>query len=220
MPAELIVDLVPALFATLLLLFLLPGAVRAVRTWTGAGHRRQEDATGRAPEPDDDIRDRIAALTRLGYRAIGETRTRVPGGDAFAWVLAADDGTSYALLVQGSRTQRGLTGVYTAWPDGTWLGTFHPRGRPLSYRGLELLSVSGTLADVAAAHREEVTRASGLHGPPRPVRTIADVLVLDADYRTRFGGRELRSMVAWALLPTAIALGMTIVSVAALFTRP
>jgi hypothetical protein len=40
---------------------------------------------------------------------------------------------------------------------------------------------------------------------------MADVLELDAAYRDRFGGGELRPLVIRALLPTGIVLGSAVV---------
>jgi hypothetical protein len=220
MPVELLLDLVPLIGSALLFLWFLPGAVRAVQTSTGTRTRRQEDVTGQAPVPDDETKGRIVALNALGYRRLGETRTRIPAGDVVGWVLGADDGAAYVLLAPGAPLLPGLTGFYSAWPDGTWLGTIHPHGSPLDYRSLHLRIDSRGLAEVDAGHRLELNRLADAHGPPRPVRTLADVLVLDADYRERFGGRELRPLLARALVPAAIALAMTLISVAALATKP
>jgi hypothetical protein len=102
--------------------------------------------------------------------------------------------------------------LYSAWPDGTWLGTIHPRGTPLVFRTLRLRIESGSLDEAAAVHREAVARMVPDHGAPSPVRELPDMLALDADYRIRFGGRELRPFVVRALAPVGIGLAMTILS--------
>jgi len=200
------------IFSVVLLLVLLPGAIRSWRTYTGAGARRQEDATGRAPDPSPDRARRVALCETLGYRPLGETVTRIPGGDEFASVLAADDGWTYVLLADGP-PEPGLTGFYSAWPDGTWLGTIHPRGHPLEIPGLSLRIETGSLPTAEAAHRELLSRLAERHGPPRLVRSLPDVFARDADYRIRFGGRELRPLVIRAIAPAACALLLMMIAV-------
>ena len=197
-----------------------PGAVRALRTHFGTGSRRQADATGRVPEePDQDLIARIHILEGLGYRRLGETLTAIPGGAEPAWILVAEDAGSYAILVPGWASTTGLTGFYSAWPDGTWLGTLHPRGTPLVFRTLRLRIASASLGDAAAAHRVEAAQVASDHGTPVAVRTMADMLRLDADYRIRFGGRELRPLLVRALAPVAVGLVMTLLALVIL-TRP
>ena len=203
----------PLIFSLVLLLALAPGAIRSWRTYTGVGTRRQEDATGRAPDPSPDRARRVTTCVTLGYRPLGETVTRIPGGDVFGNVLAADDGWAYVLLADGP-PEPGLTGFYTAWPDGTWLGTIHPRGDPLEIPGLSLRIETGTVPTAEAAHRALVTQLAQRHGPPRLVRSLTDVFALDADYRIRFGGRELRQLVVRAVAPAAGALLLTLISLA------
>ena len=201
------------IFSLVLLVLLVPGAIQSWRTYAGVGARRQEDATGRAPDPSPDRARRVAMCETLRYRRLGETITRIPGIDVFGTVLAADDGWAYVLLADGS-PEPGLTGFYTAWPDGRWLGTIHPRGHPLEIPGLSLHVETGTVATAEAAHRESLIRLAQEHGPPRLVRDLADVLALDADYRIRFGGRELRPLVIRAIAPAAIAVLLTVIAVA------
>jgi len=201
------------IFSLVLLLVFVPGAIRSWQTAAGVSARRQEDATGRAPKPSADRARRIATCEALGYRPLGETVARIPGGDVFGTVLASDDGWAYALFADG-RPEPGLTGFYSAWPDGTWLGTIHPRGDPLEIPGLSLRIETGTLPAAEAAHRDLLTRTAQRHGPPRLVRSLTDVFALDADYRTRFGGRELRPLLIRAVAPAAAALLLTLISVA------
>ena len=89
------------IFSVVLLLILVPGAIRSWRTYAGVGARRQQDATGRAPNPSSDRARRVATCETLGYRQLGETVTPIPGGDVFGNVLAADDGWVYVLLADG-----------------------------------------------------------------------------------------------------------------------
>ena len=203
-----------------LLALLIPGAIRTLQTYLGAGRRRQQDAKGLAPAPGEDIAERLATLASLGYRRIGETRTETPWRDVFCWVVAADDGESYALLVETLTLSPGFTGLYTAWPDGMWLGTLHPRGDPLTRHDLDLRVVGGRLEDAVADHRAAVERLRGAHGAPCHIGSLPDVLARDAGYRERFGGRELRPLVARALIPAGVALFLTLAALALVVVLP
>ena len=154
--------------------------------------------------------DRALAAYKLTF---GASLVAALANAVFGTVLASDDGWAYALFADG-RPEPGLTGFYSAWPDGTWLGTIHPRGDPLEIPGLSLRIETGTLPAAEAAHRDLLTRTAQRHGPPRLVRSLTDVFALDADYRTRFGGRELRPLLIRAVAPAAAALLLTLISVA------
>jgi hypothetical protein len=207
-----IVDLAFLVVSILLLWFTLPTAVAGVRTFMGTSSRRQADVTGRATEPDADVVGRIGFLEGLGYHRLGETRTDVGDDAVDAWILAAADARTYAILVAGTPPDAGLTGFYSAWPDGTWLGTIHPRGTPLTFRSLDLRIDPRPLDLVESGHRLEAERLSLIHGQPREIRTMPDMLALEADYRVRFGGRELRPQVVRAVFPAAVGLFLLVAS--------
>jgi hypothetical protein len=201
----------------LLLLRLGPGAVQSWRTYRGIGRRRQEDAGSSAPAAPDGVRDRLALLAQEGYQQIGVTRVALPGGVRFAWIAAADDAASYAILA-GAFGLNPLTGICSAWPDGMWLGTMHPYGAAADRSQLRVRAVSTTVADAVRPHREALARLEVVHGAPRPIRSMADMLALDADYRARFGGSRLQSLTARVVLP-AIGAGMVFVLALTLFVR-
>jgi hypothetical protein len=188
----------------LLLLRLGPGALRSWRIYAGTGQRRQEDATGRTPLLPVGVADRASLLAGLGYARLGETRLVLPVGERFGRIMAATDAESYAILVDAPRTG-GLTGIYSAWLDGTWLATIHPRGQPADRQGLQVRIVPTTLDEAVAVHRTGLERLKGVHGSPRSIRVMADMLALDADYRMRFGGSRLRPLTMRIVIPAIIA---------------
>jgi hypothetical protein len=198
----------------------IPVAIRAWQTYAGVSGRRQEDATGRAPTPDGELRGRLLALEAMGYRRIGETWTSTPSGGGFAWVLASVDEQTYVLLAQGFGRRAGLTGYYSTWRDGQWLGTMHPGGSPHESDGLQIRIEKGTLQDAEASHRAEVAAMSVRHGDRRRITALADVLALDGEYRVRFGGQELRPLLYGALFPVALWALLAVFSVVALFALP
>jgi hypothetical protein len=210
-PIERILALTLAAGSLLLLLRSGPVAVRSWRIYAGTGQRRQRDARGRAPEAPPGVLDRQALLAENGYHPIGETSLVLPVGERFAWIMAADDADSYALLAGGTAGVP-LTGIYSAWTDGTWLGTLHPIGTPSDRQGLQVRVVHTTLADAVAAHRAGLERLRSVHGSPRPVREMPDMLALDADYRERFGGSRLRPLTRRNIVPAVLWAGVLVLS--------
>ena len=198
--------------AGVILVRLIVGAVRVLQTYSGTSTRRQEDATGSAPEPEPDTAERVASLGALGYHQIGTTRTVLPIGVQYGRILAADDESSYAIVVDAPQGNPVLTAFYSSWPDGTWIGTMHPFGDQHQRPGLQLSVSSGSVDEAVAAHRAATERMRQAHGHPRPIARMADLLALDADYRQRFGGRELRPLVIRALAPTVALLVVWVVS--------
>jgi len=204
-----------AVFAgSILLLFRLgPSAVRSWQIYAGTGRRRQQDATGRAPVVPSSVADRTQLLADLGYRRLGETRLHLPVGERFAWIVVADDGESYAILVDAPQIG-GLTGVYSAWPDGTWLCTIHPRGQAVDRSSLAVRIVASTLDQAVRVHRAGLERFRPIHGAPRAIRTMPDMLALDADYRTRFGGSRLWPVTARIVIPALVVALLAVLSLA------
>jgi hypothetical protein len=181
-----------------------PGAVGAWRIYAGTGQRRQRDATARAPSAPPGIVDRLALFEAEGYHLIGVTSLDLPVGERFAWIVAAEDAESYAILA-GGFSRVSLSGIYSAWPDGTWLGTLHPTGQPADRPGLQVRIVTTTIADAVALHRTGLERLRAAHGAARSIRTIPDMLALDADYRERFGGSRLVPITLRIVVPAVLA---------------
>jgi hypothetical protein len=204
--AERILALALLAASGLLLLRLGPAAIRAWQIYAGTGRRRQRDATGRAPASPPAVSDRARLLADLGYHRLGETSLQLPVGERFAWILAADDAESYAILVDAPRIG-GMTGIYSAWTDGTWLCTIHPRGEAVDRSGLLVRIVPSTLAEAVTVQRAGLERLRQVHGEPRAIRTMGDMLALDADYRTRFGGSRLRP-VTWRIVAPALLVAL------------
>jgi hypothetical protein len=210
-PIERILAVGLTVASAVLLLRLGPGAVRSWRIYSGTGQRRQQDARGRAPAGPPGVLDRLALLSELGYQHIGETSLDLPGGERFGWIMAADDADSYAILAGGTGDVA-LTGIYSAWADGTWLGTMHPIGTPTDRPGLQVRIVHTTLGDAVEAHRVGLERLRSVHGAPRQVRVMPDMLALDADYRVRFGGSRLRPLTIRNITPAIITAGLLVLS--------
>jgi hypothetical protein len=212
MSTESVLALGLCVLSLVLLVRLGPSAVRSWQIYAGTGQRHQEDAGARAPAAPPGIQDRTAILAESGYRQIGVTRLELPGGERFAWIVAAADAESYAILAGGLEGFP-FTGIYSAWSDGTWLGTMHPRGEPIDRGGLQIRIVPTSLDQAVEQHLAGLARLRVVHGDPRPVRTLADMLALDLDYRKRFAGSALRSITIRNMLPGALAAAALVISI-------
>lgn len=212
MPTERLVALGLVVVSSILLLRLGPAAIQTWRIYAGTGKRRQRDATGSAPAAPPSVLDRQALLAEAGYRPIGETRLELPVGERFAWIVAAEDGDSYAILGGGTGSVP-LTGLYSAWRDGTWLGTMHPIGQATDRPRLQVRVVTTTLADAVTAHRAGLERLRAVHGAPREIRTMTDMLALDADYRVRFGGSRLLPLTIRLVIPSILSAVVLLLSI-------
>jgi hypothetical protein len=219
MTGERILALLLLVLASVMLARFGPPAVASWRIYAGTGERRQKDATSRMPFAPPDVADREALMAPLGYARLGVTSLDLPVGERFAWILAAGDGDSYAIIVP-RQGLTGLTGIYSAWRDGMWLGTMHPRGEAADRTGMQMQVVTTTLAEAVAVHQQALERLRQVHGAPREVRAMADMLALDADYRVRFGGSRLRAITFRNMTPAILAAGMFIVGVALLVIAP
>lgn len=117
-----------------------------------------------------------------------------------------------------------------AWQDYTGTGRRRPAdatGRaPLPSEALleRLAGLAGfgyqPIGEAIALHRRELERLRRAHGEPRHVAWMADMLELDADYRVRFGGRELRPLVVRAILPALIGAALTALAAVLFVTLP
>ena len=206
MSVQRLIELVLLIASGWLFVRLAPAAIGSWRIYAGTSRRRQEDATGRAPDPGPIVVERATELAALGYHPLGATRLVLPTGERFARILAADDAESYVILTEGS-TLSALAGIYSAWPDGTWLCTIHPRGEGSERADLIVRIVQTGLAEAVASHRDGIAQVRMRHGEPRRIAQMTDMLALDADYRTRFGGSRLRRLTARLIAP-AIAAGV------------
>jgi len=204
MSIEQLVGIALVVVSSVMLVRFAPTAIRAWRIYTGTGDRRQQDARERAPAPPTSVRDREAVLGESGYRPLGETSLQLPTGERFAWIMAAEAGDSYVILT-ATPGSVALSGIYSAWPDGMWLGTLHPIGTPTDRTSLQVRTVTTTLTEAVAVHQEGLERLRRVHGAPRPVRSMPEMLALDADYRIRFGGSRLRPLTFRLMLPCVLA---------------
>src|SRR4051795_4474670 len=173
-----VISLVLLVVSGVLVTRLAPRAIASWRIYRGTGQRRQRDATSRAPEPPPGIVDRLALFAAEGYRQLGGTSLTLPPGGRVARIVAAGGRAAYAILA-GAFSGTSLSGIYSAWADGTWLGTVHPIGQAPYPPTLQARVVPTTTADAVKVHREGVDRLRGAHGAPRPVRAMPDMLALD-----------------------------------------
>ena len=199
--------------AILLLLWFVPPAMRAWRVYAGTRTRRLADAGPEEIPPPAPVATVLEQLAGLGFHRIGERTLVLPDGRrAFEWLWADDTGYTYVAVVPSQILSGALVACYTAFADWSWLQTNFPRGSTIDRPQYTARAVTTSVADAVAAHRAEVGRLVPIHGAPRPVRTMADSLQHDAEYRSRHGGVTLRGLTIRIMAPAFIAASLAILA--------
>jgi hypothetical protein len=212
-------DRVLALVGLVLSLLLLgrfgPAAWRAWRIYAGVRNRRLADAGPLeipAPQP---VRERLDDLEAHGFSRIGERYLNLPGsGLRYEWVVGEASGETYAVVVPVAGLSA-IVACYSSFEDSTWVQTNFPRGAVVDRHAFKASFVATSLTATLAAHRAQVARLRSSHGAPRQIRTMADTLRMDADFRTHHGGLTLRPL-TFKLVSPAIAAGLLALICAAL----
>ena len=99
-----------------------------------------------------------------------------------------------------------------------WLCTLHPLGQALDRSNLQVRMIPTTLGDSVTSHSADLARLKRVHGAPRAIRTIPDMLALDLDYRTRFGGTRLRPLTIRIIFPAVVVAAIAVLSLALVLT--
>ncbi|HEX8024752.1 MAG TPA: hypothetical protein VF484_00975, partial [Candidatus Limnocylindrales bacterium] len=211
--AERTIELAGLGLAILLLLWFVPPAMRAWRVYAGTRSRRLADAGPEEIPPPAPVATVLEELGTLGFHRIGERTLVLPDGRrAFEWLWADELGYTYVAVVPSRILSGALVACYTAFADWSWLQTNFPRGETIDRPDYHARAVTTSVADQVAAHRAEAGRLAMTHGAPRPVRTMADSLQHDAEYRTRHGGVTLRRITFRIMAPAFVAAALAILS--------
>jgi hypothetical protein len=197
--------------ALFLLVLFLPPAINAWRIYAGAKTRRPVDTGPLAIAPPARVDDVVALLGSLGFGRVGERSLRLPDGKPrYEWILADREATSYAVVVV-SRVFGFHMAIYSAFPDGTWIQTSFPRGEVINRPDYVGRFVTTSPEDAVEAHHALLARVRGEHGAPRHIRSMADAMRLDDDYRTRHGGVTLRRLTIRLMAPAVAAAGLALI---------
>jgi hypothetical protein len=210
MSTERAIALLGLVVSLLLLRQLGPPAWRAWRIYIGVRNRRLADAGPLQIPPPEPVAMRIAELGELGFTRIGERFLKLPGTPIrYEWVVGEASGETYVVLVP-STIGGCLVGCYSSFEDSTWVQTNFPRGAVVQRPTFFATFVATSLPDALSLHRAEVRRLVAEHGPPRRIRTMADTLRMDADFRTHHGGVTLRPLTAKLVAPAVGAAALTV----------
>jgi hypothetical protein len=209
--AQRTLELAGLALAILLLLRFTPPAMRAWRVYAGVRTRRLADAGPLEIAPTGPVAAILDQLRPLGFSRIGECSLALPTGTtATEWLWADETGSTYVAVVP-SRVRGAFMACYTAFGDWAWLQTNYPRGERTDRPTYVARGVDSSPAAAVVAHRAEIERLRPVHGAPRPVRTMADSLRMDAEYRTRHGGVTLRRLTFRIMSPAFAAAGLAII---------
>jgi hypothetical protein len=211
MPSERLLALAGLVVALLLLSRLGPGAWRSWRIYAGVKNRRMADAGPLEIPPPLGVADRIADLRALGFERIGERYIKLPGTPIrYEWLLGEPSGEVYVSVV--TLLQGALVSCYSSFDDGQWVQTTFPRGATVERPLFQASFVTTSVGDALAYHRAAVQRLEATHGRPRQVRTMADSLRMDDDYRRRHGGATLGRLTWQVIGPALAALALAVIS--------
>jgi hypothetical protein len=218
--AERVLELAGLLLSLVLLRRFGPPAIRSWRIFSGAKTRRLADAGPLAVAPPPPVAAALEELRTLGFERIGERYLQLPGtGLRYDWVVGENSpenlGATYVVVVP-STVVGAFVACYSVFPDGTWLQTHYPRGETIERPDFVVSFVSTSIADALAAHRRRLTALIAVHGTARPVRTMADALWADDDYRTRHAGKTLQRLTLVIATPALAAAGLALISAALL----
>jgi len=210
--AERTLELAGLGLAILLLLWFTPPAMRSWRIYAGTRTRRLADAGPLEIPPPAPVGAVLDELEGLGFHRIGERTLVLPDGRrAFEWLWADDTGYTYVAVVPSRILSGALVACYTAFADWSWLQTNFPRGETIDRADYAARAVTTSVTDAVGAHRAEAGRLVPIHGAPRPVRSMADSLEHDGEYRARHGGVTLRRITFRLLAPAFMAAGLAII---------
>lgn len=209
------------LVVSLLLLWQVgPPAWRAWRIYIGVRNRRLADAGPLEVPAPAPVAARIAELGELGFTRIGERFLRLPGTPIrYEWVVGEPSGEAYACLVP-SPIGGCLVSMYSSFEDSTWVQTNFPRGAIVDRPAFKANFVASSLDDALASHRAQVARLAPAHGSPRRIRSMADTLRMDADFRVHHGGVTLRPLTVKLVAPALGAFALAIVCAVLLVLSP
>ena len=211
MALERLLPLSGLVFALLLLARLGPPAVRSWRIFAGTRGRRMADAGPLEIQAPPAVAARLEELRALGFSRIGERFIRLPDTPVrYDWVMGEPSGETYALAVV-SVVRGAFVALYSSFDDSTWVMTSYPRGETIDRPTFHAAFVDTSLEDALTAHRARVAQLAVEHGRPRRVRTMADSLRMDADYRTHHGGTTLTRLTLRNVWPALASLALAVV---------
>jgi hypothetical protein len=209
--AERTLELAGLGLAILLLLRFTPPALRSWRIYAGTSTRRLADAGPLEIPPPGPVAAVLDQLEAAGFHRIGERTLVLPEGRrVFEWLWADESGETYVAVVP-SRFIGALVACYTAFADWAWLQTHYPRGETIDRSDFVTRFTETSVSDAIEIQRREIARLRPIHGAVRPVRTMADSLVHDDEYRTRHGGVTLRRLTVRIMTPAFAAAGLAII---------
>ncbi|HYK95948.1 MAG TPA: hypothetical protein VE011_08815 [Candidatus Dormibacteraeota bacterium] len=218
MSPERLIALGGLVISIFLLSQLAPSAIRAWAIYSGVRSRRLADAGPLAIPPPDAVAQRVAELEALGFSRIGERFIQLPRTPIrYEWVLGEESGEAYVVIVP-STVIGTLIAFYTSFEDSTWVQTNFPRGAVVDRPTFHASFVTTSLTEALATHRAQVARLVAGHGHPRVIRTMADTLRMDADFRVHHGGLTLRPLIPRLIGPAIAALLLAILCAVLLVT--
>lgn len=169
----------------------LTGAV-ALLIYLTVRNRRPEDVSAEQIEPPAPAQPLVDALVELGFRRLGESRTRLPlpGVTGTTWILVDGAGTTQAEIV-AHPPMLALTSVYS---DEAVVETGYPLGERIDTPRFRAHVVGSGVAEAYQHHLAQAADFGATHGAPQPIASMADYAQWDRSYRLNHAQRKMRRL--------------------------
>lgn len=226
MPGSLL-DLAPfafAAFGVAITVAAIASAVRAIQIYRGAPRRRLTELSESTARLAPSVEGAAGDLERLGFDRLAVLGIVLPGSrePIAERVLLSGDRTISAEIV--APTRKAFVSLTSRLSDGFIVETHFPEYVRLVRPVVDLSGTQESLPAALADHRRRVAGHRIAHGEPDRHETVADVLALDAQYRTTVAPTVLwiptRRALLINLLGVAIGLFLAVPPLAALLWPP
>jgi hypothetical protein len=198
--------------------------VRTLQIYRGAPLRRLTELSEADARLGPSVEHAAVDLERLGFRRIAVLGLLLPGKrePVAERVLLSDDGTTSAEIV--APTKKAFVSLTSRLADGFIVETHFPEYVRLVRPIVDLSGTQESLVAALADHRRRVAEHRARHGEPGRQATVADILALDAEYRTTVAPAVLwiptRRAIVVNVLGVAIGLVLAVPPIAALLWPP
>jgi hypothetical protein len=182
---------------------------RTVRVCRRVPKRRPVDITHQRVPPSPQTKPIIEALTKLGFKRLGEVLVRMEKSPETGWILTNPQATVVAEVVEG--TPGAMLLFSTTYADEAVVETGYPTGEHIETASFRSHTIETSVQDAFEYQMEQIAEFSNRRGVPRQIGQMSTYLDSDASYRLRHGMRKMRRHL-WQGIVHLAALGSSLVT--------
>ena len=193
----------------LLLVSLGINAWRLYVIYRDSPHRQPRDVSNEHRPMPARLTAWAAELKQLGFQRLGEIELALPAIGLVRGVTRRTERHTAWMFIDPQRATEAavverLVEFSSRHTDGSFVETMYPIGERINEPDLVINRVKSSISDAYERHRTVVDARVAEHGALRPILTMADQQVHDAEFRVRHAQRQLRApLVFRGLLPLA-----------------